>query len=285
VINAQDVKRLREKTGAGIMDCKKALIESDGDFEKAIKYLKEKGLAEAGKRSEREAKEGIITVVSSEDGRVRVMAEINCETDFVSRTDDFQKFVNEAATGILKSGAEDTGSLSPDIEEKIKDAIASFGENIIIRRMVRFEKADDAGSEFTSYIHLGGKVGVLVEFLIDGQKGGENADVEELEKNIALQIASMAPIGISQDDIPTETVEEQRGIYMVQARESGKPEHILEKIAQGRMKKFFAESCLLEQKYVKDGDLTVEKYLKSVEQKTESKIVIKRFARFKLGEE
>jgi len=285
VINAQDVKRLREKTGAGIMDCKKALIESDGDFEKAIKYLKEKGLAEAGKRSEREAKEGIITVVSSEDGRVRVMAEINCETDFVSRTDDFQKFVNEAATGILESGAEDTGSLSPDIEEKIKDAIASFGENIIIRRMVRFEKADDAGSEFTSYIHLGGKVGVLVEFLIDGQKGGENADVEELEKNIALQIASMAPIGISQDDIPTETVEEQRGIYMVQARESGKPEHILEKIAQGRMKKFFAESCLLEQKYVKDGDLTVEKYLKSVEQKTESKIVIKRFARFKLGEE
>lgn len=285
MINAQDVKRLREKTGAGIMDCKKALIESDGDFEKAIKYLKEKGLAEAGKRSEREAKEGIITVVSSEDGRVRVMAEINCETDFVSRTDDFQKFVNEAATGILKSGAEDTGSLSPDIEEKIKDAIASFGENIIIRRMVRFEKADDAGSEFTSYIHLGGKVGVLVEFLIDGQKGGENADVEELEKNIALQIASMAPIGISQDDIPTETVEEQRGIYMVQARESGKPEHILEKIAQGRMKKFFAESCLLEQKYVKDGDLTVEKYLKSVEQKTESKIVIKRFARFKLGEE
>lgn len=285
MINAQDVKRLREKTGAGIMDCKKALIESDGDFEKAIKYLKEKGLAEAGKRSEREAKEGIITVVSSEDGRVRVMAEINCETDFVSRTDDFQKFVNEAATGILESGAEDTGSLSPDIEEKIKDAIASFGENIIIRRMVRFEKADDAGSEFTSYIHLGGKVGVLVEFLIDGQKGGENADVEELEKNIALQIASMAPIGISQDDIPTETVEEQRGIYMVQARESGKPEHILEKIAQGRMKKFFAESCLLEQKYVKDGDLTVEKYLKSVEQKTESKIVIKRFARFKLGEE
>jgi len=285
VINAQDVKRLREKTGAGIMDCKKALIESDGDFEKAIKYLKEKGLAEAGKRSEREAKEGIITVVSSEDGRVRVMAEINCETDFVSRTDDFQKFVNEAANGILESGAEDTGSLGPDIEEKIKDAIASFGENIIIRRMVRFEKADDAGSEFTSYIHLGGKVGVLVEFLIDGQKGGENADVEELEKNIALQIASMAPIGISQDDIPTETVEEQRGIYMVQARESGKPEHILEKIAQGRMKKFFAESCLLEQKYVKDGDLTVEKYLKSVEQKTESKIVIKRFARFKLGEE
>jgi elongation factor Ts len=284
-VNAQDVKRLREKTGVGIMDCKKALIESEGDFDQAVKYLKEKGLADAGKRSGREAKDGRITIVFSDDGNRALMVEINCETDFVSRTPEYEAFVRDVAQNLLERDVSRIDSVPEDVATKVKDAIASFGENIVLRRVVLFEKTDPARSSFTSYIHLGGTVGVVAEFLLEGDGLTGNEEVQETQKNVALQIASMAPLSVSRDDLPEELRQEQREIFMTQARETGKPENILEKIADGKMNKFFAESCLLEQKYVKNGDFTVQKYLAGVEQQVEGRIAIERFARFKLGEE
>ena len=285
-VNAQDVKVLREKTGAGIMDCKKALMENDGDLGQAVIYLKEKGLADAKNRSGREAKDGRIAVVYSADGNAVLMLEVNCETDFVSRTDEYDAFTQNVAKTILDEGSTSVENLSQSIKDRVKDAIASFGENILIRKFVRFEKSDPEKSVFHSYIHMGGKVGVIVEFLLQGDGLSENAGVKGFERNVALQIASMAPVSVRRDEFPEELIEEQRGIFITQARESGKPENILDKIVTGKMNRYYSESCLLEQKYVKDGDLTIEKYLKKVEQDAGGGTIdIKHFARFKLGEE
>lgn len=284
-VSAQIVKELREKTGAGFMDCKKALEETNGDFEKAIKLLREKGLADAQKRAGREAKEGLITVKTADDGNEIVMVEINCETDFVSRTDKFKEFVDETAEMILKGGIESVDKITPEIDTKIKENAGSFGENIVLRRIARFKKSDPDRSVFWSYIHLGGKVGVIVEFIVDPPEIKDKESFKDFAKNISLQIASMSPVSISRDDFPENLLNEQREIFAKQAKESGKPEKIIDKIVDGRMNKFFAESCLLEQKYVKNGDITVDQYRKDVEKETGGSIEIKRFARFKLGEE
>jgi len=284
-VNAQDVKSLREKIGAGIMDCKKALIESGGDFEKAVKYLKEKGLAEAKKRSGRDAREGIIAVSYTGDKSAVVMSEVNCETDFVARTDKFKDFVQDTVDMLLELDAEDVGHLPAEISERIKGAAVSFGENILLRKIARFAKSDANRSVLYSYIHLDGKVGVIVEYTVDDAGLVNSADVQDLMKNVSLQIASMDPVSLSQDDCPAALFEEQKGIFIQQARESGKPEKILEKIVSGRIKKFFAESCLLEQKYVKDPNVTVGEYIKSVSDIAGTPVTVKRFSRFKLGEE
>jgi len=267
------------------MDCKKALIESGGNFENAVKYLKEKGLAEAKKRSGKEAREGIIAVSYSDDRSSIVMAEVNCETDFVARTDKFKGFVQDTTGKLLELGAKDTDELPDEISDMIKEAAASFGENILLRRIARFDRSDPDRSVLYSYIHLDGKVGVIVEYAIDDSEWIDNPDVLDLMKNVSLQIASMDPVSLSQDDFPAELLEEQEEIFIQQARESGKPDKILEKIVSGRMKKFFAESCLLEQKYVKDGDITVGEYIKSVSEKAGVPVTVHRFIRFKLGEE
>ena len=283
-VSAQTVKELREKTGAGFMD-KKALEESGGDFEKAIKLLKEKGLADAQKRAGREAKEGLITVIESSDKNEILMVEINCETDFVSRTDKFRNFVEETAKMILDKGISSVEEIDEEIETKVKENAGSFGENIVLRRIARFKKSDPEKSVFWSYIHLDGKVGVIAEFIVDPPDVSNSEEFKEFAKNISLQIASMNPVSISRNDFPEDVLKEQREIYAKQAKESGKPEKIIDKIVDGRMNKFFAESCLLEQKYVKDNEITVEKYKKSIEDKLGCTIEIKRFKRFKLGEE
>lgn len=280
-IAAQDVKSLREKTGAGMMDCKNALKETDGDFDKAVKLLREKGLADAKKRSGREAREGVITVSFSEDRSRAVMIEVNCETDFVARTDEFARFVQKTADGLLEREVEGVDAVPPDIVNSVKEAAGSFGENVILRRMCAYTASGENGV-LQSYIHLGGKVGVLVEFSLEGE---ESPPVREFMKNVSLQIASMEPISISPDDMPGDAVQEQKEIFMKQARESGKPEKILDKIVDGRMKKFFSESCLLEQKYVKDPDLSIDAYRENVEKDNHVSIGILRFTRFKLGED
>ncbi|KPJ89542.1 MAG: hypothetical protein AMS17_01490 [Spirochaetes bacterium DG_61] len=284
-VNAQDVKTLREKTGAGIMDCKEALIASGGDIKKAIKILREKGLAEAKKRSGRETREGLVTILFSSDGNTTSMVEVNCETDFVSRTEKYREFVNALSEKILDEGVDSVQNVPESIATMVKEAISTFGENIVLRKISQMSKTDVHKSVFQSYIHLDGKVGVLVELLIDSEEKKKNQDFLEFAKNIALQIASMGPIAVSRDDFPKDVVEEQREIFSKQAKGSGKPENILEKIVKGKMEKFFAETSLLEQKYVKNSGLTCGKYLAEIENKTETKIEIKRFARFKLGEE
>jgi elongation factor Ts len=284
-VNAQDVKTLREKTGAGIMDCKQALASSGGDMERAIKILREKGLAEAKKRSGREAREGLVTILFSDDGSTTAMVEVNCETDFVSRTDQYRDFVQNLARRILDTGVEGVQGAPEEISTMVKEAIATFGENIVLRRIARMKKTDEKRSVFQSYIHLDGKVGVIVEFLIGESSKKENEDFLDFAKNIALQIASMGPAAVSRDGLSKEIVEEQREIFTTQARESGKPENILDKIVKGKMEKYFAETSLLEQKYVKNNDLSCDAYRAETQKKTGTDIEIKRFARFKLGEE
>lgn len=284
-VDAQDVKLLREKTGAGIMDCKKALTESDGDIEKATKLLKEKGLAEAKKRSGREAKEGAINVFYSEDRNEVIMVEVNCETDFVSRTDKYKEFVQKVSQVILDEGTENTVDLPESVRKLVKGAIASFGENILLRNIARFNKTGENLSVFHSYIHLEGKVGVIIEFFIENENIKEDNSFKEFINNMALQIASMSPLNVSREDFPEKLIEEQKEIFSKQAKASGKPEKIIEKIVTGRMNKYFSEMSLLEQKYVKDSDLTIGKYLAGTEKKVNGKIEVKRFARFKLGEE
>ena len=284
-ISAQDVKTLREKTGAGIMDCKQALADTDGNIDKAIKLLREKGLAEAQKRSEREAKEGIITVGFNKENDVACMVEVNCETDFVSRTDKYRDFVENLAKTVLERELENPQELSEDVVNMVKDAISTFGENIILRKIARFEKSDKAKSVFQSYIHMGGKVGVLVEFLLENTNMANNNDFQEFAKNVALQVASMSPYAISRDDFSEEIMNEQKEIFTKQAQESKKPENIIEKIVKGKMEKFFSETSLLEQKFVKDTNITIGKYLTDTQDKAGGKIDLNRFARFKLGEE
>lgn len=284
-VDPKDIKTLREKTGAGIMDCKKALLEAGGDSGGAVKYLREKGLAEATKRSGKEAKEGVIAVVLSADRSDILMVEINCETDFVSRTKKYREFVQETATLLLEKGAESADKLTDEVGEKVKEAIGVFGENIIIRKVAWFHKSDEQKSVFQWYIHLEGRAGVIAEFILeDGSKKGDPAFVE-FAKNVLLQIASMSPISVSQEDFPEDILKEQQEIILKQAQESGKPENIIDKMVKGRIGKFLSENCLLKQKYVKDNELTVEKYLRLVEETIGSAITIKRFMRFKLGEE
>jgi len=283
-INARDVKLLREKTGVGFMDCKKALTETNGDFEKAIKYLKEKGLAGAKSRSDRETKEGIITVLYSKDNSEIFMVEVNCETDFVSRNDKYKDFVEEVANMVLETGIDSVESLPEDVNNRLKEAISIFGENIIINKIARFKKTCIDRNDFISYIHMNGKVGVIIEFLLENGEIRNNKDYKDFAKNVALQIASMSPMSVSRDDLPEDLVNEQEEVFMKQAKESGKPEQVIEKIVNGRMSRYYGEFCLLEQKYVKDASITIQDYLKATEDKVCGKIEIKRFERFKLGE-
>jgi len=284
-INAQDVKILREKTGAGIMDCKQALSECGGDFDKAVKYLREKGLVEAKKRSGREAREGIITIVFNKDRSIALMVEINCETDFVSRTEQYRKFVEDTANCLLNGNIEDISQVPDDIKIRVKEASANFGENVILRKITLLKKLEPDKSIFDSYIHLDGKVGVIAEFILENPQVASSTVFKTFAKNICLQIASMGPVSVSRDDVPAELMDEQREIFTKQALKSGKPEKIIDKIVAGKMEKFFSESCLLNQKYVRDSNLSVADYLKQIEENLHSRIQIKRFARFKLGEE
>ncbi|UCB44302.1 MAG: translation elongation factor Ts [Spirochaetota bacterium] len=283
--DTQAIKTLREKTGAGIMDCKKALLESGGDFDKAIKYLREKGLSDATKRSGREAREGVITVVYSDDGSEVLMVEINTETDFVSRTDKYKEFVSGVASTLLEKGISNVEEIPEDISNRVKEAMTLFGENILVRKLALFKKSDARKSVFQSYIHLDGKAGVIAEFIVEDESTKDSQEFKELTKNIALQIASMSPISVSHEDFPEDILSEQSEIFKKQAMESGKPENIIEKIVMGKIGKFIAENCLVEQKYVKDNEISVKKYINSVTETIGNSVEIKRFARFKLGEE
>ena len=284
-ISAQDVKQLREKTGAGLMDCKQALGETGGDFEKAIKHLREKGLAEAKVRSGRETKEGIITAVFSGDNRHAVLAEVNCETDFVSRTDKYREFVQNLAETLLSDGTDSLAGVSEKATTLVREALATFGENIILRRLAHFSKSDPKMSVFQHYIHLGGRAGVIAEFFVQSDAARSSEHFLEFARNTALQIASMGPFSVSREDFPKKLQDEQKEIFAKQALDSGKPANIVDKIAAGKMDKFFQDYTLLEQKYVKDNTISVKQYLEDTEKKAGGKIVVKKFARFKLGEE
>ena len=274
MITAEQVKSLREKTGAGMMDCKKVLTETDGDFEKAIELLRERGIAKAAKKSDRIAAEGLVETYISEDGKIGAVVEVNAETDFVAKNDEFKNFVKDVARQVVEKAPASVEELlaqssiaEPDktVQEVLTNKIATIGENMSIRRFERFE----TNNMLESYIHGEGKIAVLVEM--------ENA-TPELAKDVCMQIAAAKPEFLDRDSVPQERVDKEMEILKAQAMNEGKPAEIAEKIVLGRIGKFYGEICLVEQEFVKDPDIKVGKLVES----KGAKIV--RFARFEKGE-
>lgn len=287
-ISASMVKELREATGAGMMDCKKALTQTNGDMEKAIEFLREKGLAAAQKKSGRIAAEGLVNVYVSEDSTVGAIVEVNSETDFVAKNEDFQNYVFEVCKQASQSNAsniedflaekwvEDNNKTVKDI---LLEKIAVIGENLNIRRFARYNSQDGI---VVSYIHGAGRIGVLLELTTSIK----NDEVLEVGKNIAMQIAAISPKYISRDEVSNDYIEKEREILKQQAinENPNKPEQIIDKMIIGRLNKQLKDICLLDQSYVKDGDLTVSKYLEKTSKEVGSTITIKRFERFETGE-
>jgi elongation factor Ts len=286
-VTAGMVKELRELTGAGMMDCKKALGETDGDMEKAVEFLREKGLAAASKKAGRIAAEGVVTTLVSEDGKSAAIVEVNSETDFVAKNAQFQTYVADVAAQALASSSKDMEAFLAEtwakdttltVEQMLSSQIAVIGENMNIRR---FEKIATDGV-VVDYIHGGGRIGVLIEASAEVV----NDEVKEALRNIAMQIAALAPKYVKRDEISQEFIDHETEILKVQAKNENpdKPDSILEKMIVGRLNKELKEFCLVDQVYVKDGDLTVGKYLEQVSKEVGGKVDVKKFVRFETGE-
>ena len=275
MVTAAMVKELRERTGAGMMDCKKALAENGEDMEKAIEFLREKGLAAAAKKSGRIAAEGLVVAKVFSGNKKAVLLEVNCETDFVAKTDEFKGFVEEVADVVLNNSPEDVTKLmevksnGSTVNQMLTDKVAKIGENISIRRFKLFETAEGF---VETYVHGVGRIGVMVEL------SGESDTIQEVAKDVAMQIAASKPDYITRDQVPEAVIEKEKEILKVQAMNEGKPENIAEKIVSGRIDKFYKENCLVEQPFIKDTDLNVKQML------DQNKVSISRFVRFEMGE-
>ncbi|MCI6692779.1 MULTISPECIES: translation elongation factor Ts [unclassified Clostridium] len=285
MITAQSVKELREKTGAGMMDCKKALTASEGDMEKAIEILREKGLAAAAKKAGRIAAEGIVKTYISEDGKSAGIVELNCETDFVAANEEFVNFATrlaEMASVTAAKNVEEFVAEKFDAENTVSEAltalIAKLGENMTVRR---FDKFNVANGVVESYIHGGGRIGVVVELNCEADN---TAVLKEVAKDVCMQVAAANPSFLSREDVDTEELEKEKEIYRVQALNEGKPENIVEKMVMGRIQKYYKEVCLLDQAWVKDGDKSISKYLQEKSKEVGSPITINKFVRFERGE-
>ena len=287
-ISTADIKILREATGAGILDCKKALEETNGNIDKARIILEKKGLAAAAKKENREANEGLISGQVSDDGKTGVMVEVNCETDFVARTEDFQDFVAALVRQVSEQpnlnnaeallAAPFIDDHSKTVKEQLTDIVAKLGENMVVRRVARFDLQGDGLLD--SYIHPGGRVGVLVE-VADGDSS--HSKLAELAHDLALQIAGVAPRYVSEDDVPAEAIEAEVKDIQAQLAEENKPDHIKERIIEGKLKKWYTQVVLLNQEFIKDPDITVAKLLQNYEQELGAPITVRRFARFERG--
>jgi elongation factor Ts len=287
-ITTADIKQLRELTGAGILDCKKVLEETGGDVDKAIELLRRKGLAAASKKASREANEGLIGAWISADGRTGALLEVNCETDFVARTDDFKSLVDNLGRQVLEqpgvgnaealAAAPYIGNQTKTVAEQITDTIAKLGENIMLRRVARFELEGDGMLD--RYVHPNNRVGVLVDVA-----GGNSANPRfvELVHDLALHIAAAGPRFVNEADVPADTIEAERNIYRAQLAEDKKPENIKERIIDGKLNKWYSEVALLNQPFVKDGDLTIQQLLQKYSKELKGEIKVRRFARFELG--
>ncbi len=280
---AQDVKTLREMTNCGMMDCKKALTETDGDMDKAVEFLREKGLATAAKKAGRIAAEGLVN--ASVFGNVGVVVEINTETDFVAKNADFQNFVSSVAECIAKTNPADVEALkntklndTQTVGEALTEKIATIGENMNLRRFERYEGVNEA------YVHGGGRIGVLVNFKLGDDAKAADETFKAAAKDIAMQIAAVMPRYVKEDEVPAEVVEKEKEILKAQALNEGKPEAIVEKMVGGRIKKFYKEVCLVDQPYIKDGDMSVAQFLKNVGNEIGTTVEVVKFARLEKGE-
>lgn len=284
---AKDVQTLREKTGVGMMDCKKALTETDGDMEKAIDILREKGLASAAKKSGRVAAEGI--VAAYQKGNVAALAEINCETNFVAKVESFVNLGNTVAKTVAEQNPADVDALlkmkaadsTKTVEEEVQDVFMAVRENMKVRRFARVEGVT------ATYIHGGGSVGVLVSFDADAALA-DNEEFQTMGKDVAMQVAAMKPEFLNPESVPAEVLAHEKEIQITQMKNdpkmASKPEAVLAKIVEGKMGKYYSEVCLLKQEFVKDSSMTVEQYIASVAKKLGKEIKATGFTRFAMGE-
>jgi elongation factor Ts len=280
-ITAAQVNELRQKTGAGMMDCKKALTEANGDFEKAIEILRKKGASVAAKRAEKSANEGMIRTKISADKSTGFIIEVNCETDFVAKSNDFTNFTEEVLNVVESKEPTNVQELLGDsgLKNKMTDLLGKVGEKIEVSRFA-IEKAIDG--IVVDYVHLGSKLGVLVRF---DNAGKAADDLAEMGKDIAMQVAAMSPICVKRDEVPQEVINKEIEIYKEISRKEGKPENILEKIAQGKLNKYYQENCLVEQAFIKDNSKSVGDLLKEFNSKHGTNASVKLFHRFHLGDE
>jgi elongation factor Ts len=274
-ISAKDVKRLRDTTGVGMMDCKKALEEADGDFDAAIELLRKKGQKVADKRAEREASEGVITVATTDDHSVGVIAEVNSETDFVARNEDFTSYADKITEIILRERPADLDALHAlDFEggrtvgQSVTDMTGKIGEKIEVSRFEIVEAAD--GNQIVTYVHPGAKLGVIVEMKGEG-------DAEDAGRDVAMQVAAMNPVAATRDDVPEDVKQKELEIGREAARNEGKPDHILDRIATGKLERFYKDNVLVDQPFVKDSSMTVAEMLKK------NGFEIVRYVRYALG--
>jgi elongation factor Ts len=288
MITAAIVKELRDKTNAGMMDCKKVLTETNGDIDASIKLLRERGIAKAGAKADRAANEGIITARVNPAANVGILLELNCETDFVSKNENFQAFVHEIADVLAAANAADHAAALAvqhgeyNLGDTVKAKVVEVGENLQFRKYVRYDAAP--GGVIGSYIHMGGKVGVLIEVGTTQAATAGTATFRELVKDLTLHIAASAPKGLSRDDIAEAVIENEKDIFRARLTAEGKPANLMENIIKGQLGKFFAESCFLEQGFVKDTDITVAKLLAAKGAELADTLTVTRFVRFGLGE-
>lgn len=274
MFTSADVMELRKKTGAGIADCKKALTETDGDMDKAVDFLREKGIATAAKKASRIAAEGVVAAKVA--GNTGVLVEVNCETDFVAKGDQYQAFVADVCDYVANNDVKDIDALVEAKKDETIAATAKIGEKIAIRR---FAKYVAEGGIVESYIHMGGKVGVLVE--VDGCTCEKT---HELAHDVALQIAAAKPLYLNASEVPAEVLEHEKEILKAQALNEGKPAAIVDRMVEGRVKKYYDEFCLLNQAFVKDPSITIEKLVKKYSDEMGKTLSIKRFTSFEMGE-
>lgn len=283
-ITAELVKTLRDKTNCGFMDCKKALQETGGDVEAAVDYLRQKGIAVASKRAERATSEGTVWAYLDGGSGAGVLLEVNCESDFVAKTEAFQQFGEALAAQIAANAPADVETLlaqafNPQpqltVQDYLNEIIGQLGENIRVNRLARF--AD--GGLLGAYIHHGGKIGVLLELA-----GASNTpETQTMARDLAMQVAATNPLAVSREEIDSEVLDREKGVYAAQAKESGKPDNIIEKMVTGRMEKFFKEVCLVEQPFVKNPDISVAQLLKEAGAKAGGDLKVKRFVRYQVA--
>jgi elongation factor Ts len=283
-ITADQVKKLRDQTGAGMMECKGALTEANGDFEEANTILRKRGLASAAKKAGRSAREGLIGHQLSDDHSTGTLVEVNCESDFVARTAEFQQLIDDVLAEIEKAGdaATEAWLTDPDgpVRKRLAASIATLGENMAVPRFVRYAGAGYVGQ----YIHMGGKIGVQVEFGGCTPEIGSREELKTLVKEIAMQIAAASPAYVSREAVPADVLEKERAIYRAQMENSGKPANVLDKIVEGKLGSFYKQVVLPDQESIRDPKMTVKDVLAAANAALGASIAITRFARLKVGE-
>jgi elongation factor Ts len=283
-ISASDVKKLRDQTGAGMMDCKNALEEANGNFEEAVTILRKKGLASAAKKAGRTTSEGLIGHSLVSDHQAGVLVEVNCESDFVARTDDFQQLIKDVLAAIEKAGDRATDEWLKDpsgpVQQRVAAAIGKMGENMAVPRFVRYAGHGYVGQ----YIHMGGKIGVQVEFAGATPEIAKREEFTTLVKEIAMQIAAASPQFVSREAIPAETLGKEREIYRSQMQESGKPANVIDKIVEGKLGSYYSQFVLPDQPSIRDPKMSVKDVITAASKSLGAPVTITRFARLKVGE-